>query len=64
MPARLRSVGSVASEIARLAEGLTGALPDAAALDRLYAGTEGNPLFVIETLRPERLRAAPRACRR
>lgn len=38
-------------ETARLAATLLGRQPDSAELARLYAATEGNPLFVVETLR-------------
>src|SRR5207237_8707217 len=38
-------------DTATLSERLTNALLSATDVDRLFAGTEGNPLFVIESLR-------------
>jgi tetratricopeptide (TPR) repeat protein len=40
-------------ETALLAERITGAPPGPAGLDRLYRDSEGNPLFVVEALRPD-----------
>ena len=40
-------------ETALLAERITGARLDTPALERLYADSEGNPLFVVEALRPD-----------
>jgi len=39
-------------ETAMLAERITGAALDPPGLDRLYGDSEGNPLFVVEALRP------------
>ena len=41
------------AETALLAERITGAPPGPAGLDRLYRDSEGNPLFVVEALRPD-----------
>ncbi|HYZ61651.1 MAG TPA: AAA family ATPase, partial [Acetobacteraceae bacterium] len=46
-------------DTALLAERITGAPLDVAALQRLYADTEGNPLFVVEALKPDAPAAAP-----
>jgi DNA-binding SARP family transcriptional activator len=40
-------------QTALLAERITGAPPGPAGLDRLYRNSEGNPLFVVEALRPD-----------
>jgi tetratricopeptide (TPR) repeat protein len=48
------------AETAFLAERISGAPLDAAGLERLYADSEGNPLFVVEALQPD----APTAARR
>jgi len=40
-------------ETALLAERITGAPPGSPGLDRLYRDSEGNPLFVVEALRPD-----------
>ena len=40
-------------ETALLAEHITGTPPDPAGLERLYRDSEGNPLFVVEALRPD-----------
>src|SRR5215468_6167192 len=47
-------------DTALLATRITGAPLDAAGLDRLYGDSEGNPLFVVEALRPDAPTAAPR----
>jgi DNA-binding SARP family transcriptional activator/tetratricopeptide (TPR) repeat protein len=47
-------------ETALLAERITGAPLDAAALERLCADSEGNPLFVVEALRPDAPASAPK----
>lgn len=48
------------TETATLAERVTGQPLAAADLDRLYRDSEGNPLFVIEALKPDAPAAAPR----
>ena len=40
-------------ETALLAERITGTPPGPAGLERLYRDSEGNPLFVVEALRPD-----------
>ena len=45
-------------DTARLAGHVTGAPLDQAGLGRLYADSEGNPLFVVEALRPDAPAAA------
>jgi DNA-binding SARP family transcriptional activator len=47
-------------ETALLAERLTGAPLDGDALERLYGDSEGNPLFIVEALRPDAPAQAPR----
>jgi DNA-binding SARP family transcriptional activator len=47
-------------ETAQLAARITGAPLEPGALDRLYGDSEGNPLFVIEALRPDAPAAAPK----
>ncbi|HEX2104765.1 MAG TPA: AAA family ATPase [Solirubrobacteraceae bacterium] len=47
-------------ETALLAERITGARLDAAEVERLYGDSEGNPLFVVEALKPD----APAAARK
>jgi DNA-binding SARP family transcriptional activator len=55
------SLGRLGREdTALLAERITGAPVDVAALQRLYADSEGNPLFVVEALRPDAPAAAPK----
>jgi hypothetical protein len=46
-------------ETAALAERITGAPLDAVELERLYGDSEGNPLFVVEALKPDAA-AAPK----
>jgi hypothetical protein len=45
-------------QTAQLAGHIIGSPPDPAGLGRLYADSEGNPLFVVETLRPDAPAAA------
>jgi hypothetical protein len=47
-------------ETALLAERITGGPLAAAALERLYGDSEGNPLFVVEALKPDAPATAPR----
>jgi DNA-binding SARP family transcriptional activator len=47
-------------DTALLAERIKGAPLDAAELRRLYSDSEGNPLFVVEALRPDAPPAAPK----
>jgi DNA-binding SARP family transcriptional activator len=47
-------------ETALLAERITGAPLDAGDFERLYGDSEGNPLFVVETLKPDAPAAAPK----
>jgi DNA-binding SARP family transcriptional activator len=47
-------------DTALLATRITGAPLDAAGLERLYGDSEGNPLFVVEALRPDAPTAAPK----
>jgi DNA-binding SARP family transcriptional activator/tetratricopeptide (TPR) repeat protein len=47
-------------ETALLAERVTGTPLDAAGLERLYQDSEGNPLFVVETLQLDAPAAAPK----
>jgi DNA-binding SARP family transcriptional activator len=42
-------------EVAALAHDITGRLPSSAEADRLFAETEGNPLFIVEALRAGQL---------
>ena len=48
------------AETALLAGRIAGAPLDAAGLDRLYGDSEGNPLFVVEALRPDAPATAPK----
>jgi DNA-binding SARP family transcriptional activator len=48
------------AETALLAERVAGAPLDEGQLDRLYADSEGNPLFVVEALQPDAPTATPR----
>src|SRR5215472_3742076 len=47
-------------DTALLARRITGRALDAAELERLYGDSEGNPLFVVEVLRPDAPTAAPK----
>jgi DNA-binding SARP family transcriptional activator len=47
-------------DTALLAERITGAPLDPAGLERLYADSEGNPLFVVEALQPDAPAGAPK----
>lgn len=47
-------------ETALLAQRVTGAPLEATGLERLYADSEGNPLFVVEALQPDAPAAAPK----
>jgi predicted ATPase len=47
-------------ETALLAQRITGARLVAAELERLYGDSEGNPLFVVEALKPDAPVAAPK----
>jgi DNA-binding SARP family transcriptional activator len=47
-------------ETALLARRITGTPLDAAELERLYGDSEGNPLFVVEALKPDAPATAPR----
>jgi DNA-binding SARP family transcriptional activator len=47
-------------DTALLAKRITGASLDAAGLERLYGDSEGNPLFVVEALRPDAPAEAPK----
>ena len=55
------SLGRLGREdTALLAKRITGAPLDVPALERLYADSEGNPLFVVEALKPDAPAAAPK----
>ncbi len=47
-------------ETALLVAAISGAPLDAARLERLYADSEGNPLFLVESLKPDAPSAAPK----
>ena len=47
-------------DTARLAQSITGGRLASAALDRLHGDSEGNPLFVVEALKPDAPAAVPR----